>query len=37
MKTYDGASVMFGRISGVETLVRESYPFAYLFTVQLTA
>jgi len=33
MQAYDGASVMFGHISGVQTLVREDYPFAYFFTV----
>ena len=31
MQTYDGASVMSGHISGVQTLVREDYPFAYFF------
>ena len=31
MQTYDGASVMSGYISGVQTLVREDYPFAYFF------
>ena len=31
MQTYDGASVMSGDISGVQTLVREDYPFAYIF------
>ena len=28
MQTYEGASVMSGHISGVQTLVREDYPFA---------
>ena len=28
MQTYDGASVMSGHSSGVQTLVREDYPFA---------
>ena len=37
MQTYDGASVMSGHISGVQTLVRDDYPFAYFFTVHLTA
>ena len=31
MQTYGGASVMSGHISGVQTLVREDYPFAYFF------
>ena len=31
MQTYDGAFVMSGHISGVQTLVREDYPFAYFF------
>ena len=31
MQTYDGASVMSGHISAVQTLVREDYPFAYFF------
>ena len=31
MQTYDGASVMSGHISGVQTLVRYDYPFAYFF------
>ena len=31
MQTYDGASIMSGHISGVQTLVREGYPFAYFF------
>ena len=31
MQTYDGASVMSGHISGVQTLVREDFPFAYFF------
>ena len=31
MQTYDGASVMPGYISGVQTLVRGDYPFAYFF------
>ena len=31
MQTYDGASVMSGHISGVQTLVRGDYPFAYFF------
>ena len=31
MQTYDGASVMSRHISGVQTLVREDYPFAYFF------
>ena len=31
MQTYDGASVMSGHISGVQTLVRADYPFAYFF------
>ena len=31
MQTYDVASVMSVHISGVQTLVREDYPFAYIF------
>ena len=31
MQTYDGASVMSGHISGVQTLATEDYPFAYFF------
>ena len=31
IQIYDGASVMPGHISGVQTLVREDYPFAYFF------
>ncbi|XP_065070326.1 uncharacterized protein LOC135695262 [Rhopilema esculentum] len=31
MQTYDGASVMSGHISGVQTLVRDDYPYAYFF------
>ena len=31
MQTYDGASVMSGHISGVQTLVHHDYPFAYFF------
>ena len=31
MQTYDGASVMSGHISGVQTLVRADCPFAYFF------
>jgi len=31
MQTYDGASAMPGYISGVQTLVRGDYPFAYFF------
>ena len=31
MQTYDGTSVISGHISGVQTLVREDYPFAYFF------
>ena len=31
MQTYDGASVMAGHISGVQTLVREQYPYAFFF------
>ena len=31
MQTYDGASVMSGHISDVQTLVRADYPFAYFF------
>ena len=37
MQTYDGAFVMPGHISGIQALLREDYPFAYFFTVQLTA
>ena len=33
MQTYDGAAVMSGHISGVQTLVREGSSFAYFFTV----
>ena len=29
MQTYDGASVMSGHIGGVQTLMRQQYPFAY--------
>ena len=29
MQTYDGASVMSGHISGVQTLMCQWYPFAY--------
>ena len=29
MQTYDGASVMSGHISGVQTLMCQRYPFAY--------
>ena len=29
MQTYDGASVMPGHIGGVQTLMRQQYPFAY--------
>ena len=29
MQTYDGASVMSGYIGGVQTLMRQQYPFAY--------
>ncbi len=29
METYDGASVMSGHINGVQTLVRQEYPFAH--------
>ena len=31
LQTYDGASVMSGHISGVQSLVREDYPFASFF------
>ena len=31
MQTYDGASVMSGQISGVQTLLRKDFPFAYFF------
>ena len=36
MQTYDGATVMSGHIGGVQTLLRQDYPFAYFFIVQLT-
>jgi hypothetical protein len=29
MQTYDGAAVMSGHIGGVQTLMRQQYPFAY--------
>ena len=31
MQTYDGATVMSGHIGGVQTLLRQDYPFAYFF------
>ena len=31
MQTYDGASVMSGQISGVQTIFKEDYAFAYFF------
>ena len=31
MQTYDGASVMSGKIGGLQTLVRQEYSFAFFF------
>ena len=31
MQTYDGATVMSGHIGGVQTLLRQDYPFAFFF------
>ena len=31
MQSYGGASTMSGHISGVKTVIREAYPFAYFF------
>jgi hypothetical protein len=31
MQTYDGAAVMSGHFNGVQTLMRQDYPFAFFF------
>ena len=31
MQTYDGASVMSGQIGGLQTLIHQEYPFAFVF------
>ncbi|CAB4035403.1 zinc finger MYM-type 1-like, partial [Paramuricea clavata] len=31
MQTYDGAAVMSGHINGLQTLIRQDYPFAFFF------
>ena len=31
MQTYDGAAVMSGHLNGVQTLMRQDYPFAFFF------
>ena len=31
MQTYDGAAVMSGQLSGLQTQIRQDYPFAFFF------
>ena len=31
MQTYDGAAVMSGQLSGLQTRIRQDYPFAFFF------
>ena len=33
MQTYDGAAVMSGHLSGLQTLIHQDYPFAFFFIV----
>ena len=35
MQTYDGAAVMSGHLNGLQTLIRQDYPYAFFSTVQL--
>ena len=33
MQTYDGAAVMSGQLSGLQTRIRQDYPFAFFFSL----
>ena len=35
MQTYDGAAVMSGQLSGLQTRIRQDYPFAFSFPIVL--
>ena len=36
MQTYDGAAFISGHLNGLQTLIRQDYPYAFFSTLHLT-